>query len=84
MRVHLVSLFYILEKSCLNRHRPHKLIRNLLSWNPTLKEGGLLSKVVLKHEHSIYVDPVASTPMGGTIVQELGNVVATLFTLHVL
>ena len=39
---------------------------NLVSWNPTPKEGGLFAKVVPKHEHNIYVDPLASTPMGET------------------
>ena len=56
---------------------------NLVSWNPIPKEGGLLSKVVPKHEHSIYVDRLASIPMGD-IVQELGDVFGTLFMLHAL
>ena len=33
---------------------------------PTPKEGGLLVKVVSKHEHSIYVDPLASIPIKAT------------------
>ena len=39
---------------------------NAVSWNPTLKEGGLLAKVVPKHEHSNHLDLVASNPMGET------------------
>ena len=39
-------------------------MRNPVSWNPTLKEGELLAKVVPKHEHSFYKDPIASIPMG--------------------
>ena len=42
---------------------------NPVSWKPTPKEGGLLDKVGSKHEHSVYVDPLASIPMGGNIVQ---------------
>ena len=37
-----------------------------VSWNPTSKEGGLPAKVVPKHEHGNYVDPLASIPMGPT------------------
>ena len=55
-----------------------------VSWNPTLKEGKLLAMVVPKYEHSNYVDPLASIPMGGNIVQELGYAVGTLFILHAL
>ena len=33
---------------------------------PTPKEGGLLSKVLPKHEHNIQVDPLASISMGAT------------------
>ena len=43
-----------------NWYRQHKLMLNPVSWNPTLKEGGLLAKVVPKHEHNNYVDPLAS------------------------
>ena len=39
---------------------------NPVSWNPTPKKGGLLAKVVPKHEHSNYVDPLASIIMGET------------------
>ena len=39
---------------------------NPVSWKPTSKEGGLLAKVVTKHEHSNYVDPQGSIPMGAT------------------
>ena len=39
---------------------------NPVSWNPTPKEGGLLAKVVPKHEHNISVDPLSSIPMGET------------------
>ena len=39
---------------------------NPVSWNPTPKEGGLLTKVVPKHEQSNYVDPLAGIPMGET------------------
>ena len=35
-----------------------------VSWNPTPKKGRLLARVVSKHEHSTYVDPLASIPMG--------------------
>ena len=52
-----------------------------MSWI-TPKEDGLLAKVVSKHEHSNYVDPLASIPMGGNIVQELGDIVGTLYMLH--
>ena len=55
-----------------------------MSWNPTPKEGGLLAKVVRKHEHSNYMDPLASIPMGGNIVQELEDIVGTLIMLHAL
>ena len=55
-----------------------------MSWNPTLKEGKLLAMVVPKYEHSNYVDPLASIPMGGNIVQELGDIVGNLFMLHAL
>ena len=44
---------------------------------PTPKEGGLLAKVVPKHEQSNYVDTL-------NIVQELGDIVGTLFMLHTL
>ena len=37
---------------------------NPVSWNPPQKQGGQLAKVIPKHEHSIYVDPLASIPMG--------------------
>ena len=37
-----------------------------MSWNPTPKEGGLLDKVVPKHERTIYVDPLASIHMVAT------------------
>ena len=56
---------------------------NLVSWNPTVKESGLLSKVVPIHEHSIYVDPLASIFIRVTC-QELGHGVWTLFVLHAL
>ena len=39
---------------------------NPVSWSPTPKEGGLLVKVVQKHEHSNYVDPLSSIPIGAT------------------
>ena len=39
---------------------------NQVSWNPTLQEGGLLAKVVPKHEHRNYVDLIASIPMAET------------------
>ena len=39
---------------------------NLVSWNPTPKEGELLVMVVPKHEQSNYVDPLGSIPMGDT------------------
>ena len=55
---------------------------NPVSWNPTLKEGELLAMVVPKYEHSNYVDPLASIPMGGNIVQELGDIVGSLLMLH--
>lgn len=36
-------------------------------WNPVMKlfteKGGLLAKVVPKHEHSIYMDQLASIPV---------------------
>ena len=44
----------------------------------------VLVKVLPKHEHSIYVDPLASISMGRNIVQELGDVVGTLFMLYAL
>ena len=34
------------------------------SWNPTQKDGGVFAKVILKHEHSFYVDLLASRRMG--------------------
>ena len=37
-----------------------------------------------KRERSNYADPLASVPMGGNIVQELGDIVWTLFLLHAL
>ena len=37
---------------------------NPVSWNPTLREGRLFAKVVLKYEHINYVDPLASIPKG--------------------
>ena len=39
---------------------------NPVSWKPTPKEGTLLANVVPKYEHKIYVDPLASIPMGVT------------------
>ena len=39
---------------------------NAISWKPIPKEGRLLAKVVPTHEHSNYVDPLASIPMGAT------------------
>ena len=39
---------------------------NLVSWYPTPKEGGVLAKLEQKYEHNIYVDPLASNPMGTT------------------
>ena len=39
---------------------------NTLSWNPTPKEGGLLTKVVPKHERKTYMDQLASIPVGAT------------------
>ena len=56
---------------------------NPVSWNPTLKEGGLLAKVVPKHKHSNYVDPLASITRCN-IVQNIGDIVGTLFTLNAL
>ena len=47
-------------------HRTQELMWNLLSWNLTPKEGGILAKVVPKHEHSDYVDPVVSISTGET------------------
>ena len=52
-----------------------------VSWNPTQKEGGLLAKVVPKHEHRNYVDPLASNPKRGNVVLELGDIFWTLFTI---
>ena len=57
---------------------------NPVSWNPTVKEGRLHAKVVLEHEHSNYMDALASIFMGGNIVQVLGDIVGTLFMLHAL
>ena len=37
---------------------------NPFSWISKLKEGKVLAKVVPKHEHSNYVDPLASISMG--------------------
>ena len=55
---------------------------NSVSWNTTAKEGGLRAKVVPKHEHRNYVDPLASIPIN--IVQELEDIIGILFMLHVL
>ena len=55
---------------------------NLVSWNPTLMEGGLLAKVVLKHEHSNCVDQLASIPMEGNIVEKVEDIVGTLFMIN--
>ena len=57
-------------------------MQNQVLYNPTPKKGGLLAKVAPKHEHNFYVDPLSSLPMGGIIVQELGDIVGTLFMLH--
>ena len=54
---------------------------NLVSWNPTPKEGELLDKVVPNQEHSNYVDALEYS-YGCNIVQELGDIVGTLFMLH--
>ena len=35
-----------------------------VSWNPTPKERGVVSKGVPKHKNSNYVDPLASISMG--------------------
>ena len=51
---------------------------------PYTKKGRLLAKVVQKHEHRTYVDPLASIPFGRNIVQELGYIVAMPFMLNVL
>ena len=40
-------------------------MQNPVSWNTTPKEGGLLAKVVTKHENNIQVDPLASIPIWG-------------------
>ena len=48
---------------------------------PYTKKGGLLVKVVPKHEHNIYVDLLASIPMGA-IHQKQEDVVGTLLVLH--
>ena len=66
----------------LTRHRPHELMWNEVSWNHTSKDGRVLATVIPKHEHRIYVDPLASIPMGGNKVPERGNVVGTLLILH--
>ena len=50
---------------------------NPVSWNPTPKEGGLLAKVVPKHEHNNYVDPLASISMGATRRYSLDPLYAT-------
>ena len=39
---------------------------NPVSWNSTPKKGRLLAKVVPKHKHSNYVDPLTSIPTGET------------------
>ena len=39
---------------------------NMEPRNPTPKEGRLLSKVLAKHEHRNYVDPLACIPMKKT------------------
>ena len=54
-----------------------------MSWKPTPKEGGLLAKVLQKHEHSNYVDPLASISMGH-IVKDLEDIFGTHFMLHAL
>ena len=55
---------------------------NSVSWNPTMKQVKLFTKVVSKHEHSNYMDPLASIPMRDKIVQELGDIVGTIFMRH--
>ena len=56
---------------------------NLVSWNPTPKEGGLLAKVVPKHEHSLCVDPLSSIPMGKHS-SRTRDIVGTLFMIDAL
>ena len=53
-----------------------------MSYSSTPNEGGLLAKVVPKHEHKNYMVRLDSIHMGGNIVQELGDIDGTLFMLH--
>ena len=66
IRVHSFNSLYLLGTYSSNRHRPHELLWNLVSWKPTMKEGGLLAKVVPEHEHRNYLDPLASILVGVT------------------
>ena len=50
----------------LNEHIPHEIMWNPVSWNPAPKEGGLLAKILPKHENRNYVDPLTSSSMAET------------------